>query len=315
MGFDIKYLLMLQDLRNATGGIFDEVFNAISKIAVDIMIFLPYLIFWGFSKDWGYRFLVTDWAAEFINGIIKLTACVYRPWIRCDKIEPAGDSKVAATGYSFPSGHTTKATAMYGTVAVWQYKKRKWLAILCGAAILLTGFSRNFLGVHTPQDVLVGFLATCILVYVVGLVQEKIKDNEKLKDTLTFAGFAVVAIAIVYVLFKPYPLDYVDGELLVDPTKMQKDFFSGCGGVIGLLVGSYIDRHYTHYKIPYEAKNLALLSGVGLGIVFSWKTYLAKPVLVAALGANVGHMLSAFLIVMFGIVIWPMVIMKLKQTK
>ena len=107
MGFDIQYLLWLQELRNATGGIFDEFFNAVSKFAVDIMPYLPFVIFWAVDKKWGYRFITTWGIGELVNGMIKLTVCAYRPWIRSDLIEPAGDSKVAATGYSFPSGHTT----------------------------------------------------------------------------------------------------------------------------------------------------------------------------------------------------------------
>ena len=47
---DIQYLLFLQNLRGATGGVFNEFFNALSKIAVDVMIFLPYLIFWCVDK-------------------------------------------------------------------------------------------------------------------------------------------------------------------------------------------------------------------------------------------------------------------------
>ena len=42
MNIDIQYLLFLQEIRNATGGIFDEIFNMISKIAVDIMPILPF---------------------------------------------------------------------------------------------------------------------------------------------------------------------------------------------------------------------------------------------------------------------------------
>ena len=308
---DIKYLLMLQELRNATGGIFDEFFNAISKVAVDIMVFLPYLIFWGFDKKWGYRFLATDWFAELVNGVIKLTACAYRPWIRSSEIEPAGDSKVAATGYSFPSGHTTKATAMYGTVAIWQYKSRKWLSILCAIMILLTGFSRNFLGVHTPQDVIVGFLATVVLVYVVGKVMDILDTkDDKFKDMLTWVGIGVAVLAIIYIHVKPYPMDYVDGVLLVDPKKMMKDCMGGCGGVIGFCIGTYIDRHYTHYEIPKASPNLALLTGIGLGIIFSWKKYFEAAIMVQIFGANVGFLISAFLIVMFAIVVWPMVIKK-----
>ena len=112
---DIQYLLWLQELRNATGGAFDELFNALSKFAVDIMPFLPFVIFWCVDKKWGYRYITTWGIGEVVNGIVKLTVCAYRPWIRSSAIEPAGDSKVAATGYSFPSGHTMVATVTYGT--------------------------------------------------------------------------------------------------------------------------------------------------------------------------------------------------------
>ena len=50
---DIQYLLFLQNIRIATGGVFDEFFNAISKFAVDLMPFLPFIIFWCVSKKWG----------------------------------------------------------------------------------------------------------------------------------------------------------------------------------------------------------------------------------------------------------------------
>ena len=176
---DIQYLLWLQDIRNATGGIFDEFFNALSKFAVDIMPFLPFVVFWCSDKKWGYRFITSWGIGELVNGIIKLTVCAYRPWIRSDLIEPAGDSKVAATGYSFPSGHTMVATVTYGTVLVWQKDKRKWLSILCGVLIVLTGFSRNFLGVHTPQDVVVGLTESILIIWIVGMVQKKIEGDEK----------------------------------------------------------------------------------------------------------------------------------------
>ena len=35
---------------------------------------------------------------DLLNGVIKLSVCAYRPWIRSNLIEPAGDSKVAAFG-------------------------------------------------------------------------------------------------------------------------------------------------------------------------------------------------------------------------
>lgn len=308
---DIRYLLWLQDLRNASGGLFDEFFNALSKFAVDILPFLPFVIFWGIDKTWGYLFLTNHWVGELINGLIKLTVCAYRPWIRSDLIEPAGDSKVAATGYSFPSGHTRVATTDYATVAVWQQKKRRWLAILCSILILLTGFSRNYLGVHTPQDVIVAFLESLLIIYIVIKIYPKIKDNEKTLDLLTVLGIITVIVSLFYIQWKPYPLDYdTAGNLLVDPKKMMNDCFKACGALLGFLIGSYVDRHYTHYEIPTGARELPLLVCVGTGLAFAWKELFAPATVVAAFGGHWGNFLSRLFLLLFVMCVWPLVIKK-----
>lgn len=307
---DIQYLLILQELRNATGGIFDEFFNSISKFAVDILPFLPFILFWCVDKKWGYRFIATLYIGDILNGIIKLTVCAYRPWIRSSLIEPAGDSKTAATGYSFPSGHTQHATSIYGSCIVWQKDKRRWLAILCGVLILLTGFSRNFLGVHTPQDVIVGFTESVILIFIVGKVQSYIEDNEKLKDRLTFIGAGLVVVVLMYVMLKPYPMDYVDGVLLVDPQKMMNDMFKGCGAFLGFLVGSYIDRHYAHYEIPEASPKLPVLTCIGFAILFAWKEWFGPATIVLAFGGHWGNLIARFLMVLFAMLVWPFVIRK-----
>lgn len=307
---DIQYLLWLQELRNATGGIFDEFFNAMSKFAVDIMPFLPFVVFWCADKKWGYRFISSWGIGELINGIIKLTVCAYRPWIRSDLIEPAGDSKVAATGYSFPSGHTMVATVTYGTVFVWQKNKRRWLAILCTVLLVLTAFSRNFLGVHTPQDVVVGLVESVLIIWIVGIVQKKLEGNEKLTDILTLVGIAAVILTLVYIMLKPYPMDYVDGKLLVDPQAMMNDTFKACGAFLGFLIGSYIDRHYLHYEIPVSAKQLPMLTCIGAGIMFAWKEWFAPATIVAGLGSHWGNLIARMIMVLFAICIWPLVIKK-----
>lgn len=311
MGIDIQYLLWLQDLRIATGGVFDEFFNALSKFAVDIMPFLPFVIFWAADKKWGYRYITTWGLGELVNGIIKLTVCAYRPWIRSELIEPAGDSKTAATGYSFPSGHTTVATVTYGTTLVWQKDKRRWLAILCAVLILLTGFSRNFLGVHTPQDVVVGFCSSVIIILAVGAVQKKLDGNEKMIDLLTLTGVAAVIGTLLYITLKPYPMDYVDGKLLVDPQKMMNDCFKACGAFLGIMMGSYIDRHYLHYEIPVASPGLPVLTCVGAAIMFSWKEFFAPATIVAAFGGHWGNLIARWIMIMFALCVWPAVIKRM----
>ena len=307
---DIQYLLFLQNIRVATGGLFDEFFNAISKVAVDIMPFLPFIIFWCVSRKWGYRFLFTLGLGELVNGLIKLTVCAYRPWIRSELIEPAGDSKTAATGYSFPSGHTMSGTSTYGTTFAWQRKKRRWLAVFCGVMIALTGFSRNFLGVHTPQDVIVGFTEAVLMILLVGAAQQKVAGDERKLDILTVLGVLAVIGSLLYITNKPYPMDYVDGKLLVDPQKMMNDSFKACGAFLGLLLGSYWERHYIHYEIPTGAKNLPILGFVGFLLAFSWKEYFAPATVVAALGGHWGNFVARFLLWLFVVAVWPLCIRK-----
>lgn len=73
-------------------------------------------------------------------------------------------------GHSFPSGHAVKSTVLY--VAMTLFPMRPVLIRAVGVALAgVIGFSRIYLGVHYPTDVLAGFalgaicLAACSAVY------------------------------------------------------------------------------------------------------------------------------------------------------
>ena len=82
-------------------------------------------------------------------------------------------SDYTASFYSFPSGHATVAVGFYGTLALllalllegW----KRWTVAAVGVAlVLLIGFSRLYLGVHYPTDILAGYLSAALWVSTVG---------------------------------------------------------------------------------------------------------------------------------------------------
>lgn len=70
------------------------------------------------------------------------------------------------TDFSFPSGHTTAAFTGATVLFASGYKKGGWLALFWACCI---AFSRMYLYVHYPTDILGGILTGCVIGY--GTVQ------------------------------------------------------------------------------------------------------------------------------------------------
>ena len=96
-----------------------------------------------------------------------------------------------ATGYSFPSGHTQCAASLYGSIA--RSSKKRAVQIGFAAIALLVGFSRMYLGVHTPKDVLVALAAGTAILLILYPIIERTRTDPR-------AMYAVIAIAFVLAL-------------------------------------------------------------------------------------------------------------------
>jgi membrane-associated phospholipid phosphatase len=89
------------------------------------------------------------------------------------------------TYYSFPSGHAMEAVVLYGMLAYLAVLAlRTWrarAAIIVGTSllVLLIGFSRMYLGVHYPSDVVAGFAAGGVWLSICLMAMEFVRRDER----------------------------------------------------------------------------------------------------------------------------------------
>ncbi len=307
---DIQYLLWLQEFRNSMNDAWTPFMEFVSMFATTYLILLPVYWYWNRSKEEGLYALVSYYFCMVFTPIIKLTACVYRPWIRDSRILPAGDSIRTATGYSFPSGHTSTAGPLAGGMAV-NFRKDpgiRWLSVVLVGFVLLTGFSRNYLGVHTPQDVLVAFCITALSLGMTAKLFAYLRQHPEKEDVLLLGGFLFCCAALVYITFKPYPMTLnAEGKLIVDPQKMMNDGYGDLGKAMGFFLARYVEKTWIRFQPLKEKGNSLVICLVGLALMVPLKKTLS-PVMVHWLGSHWGKLAFSMIYVFYYIALVPMIL-------
>ena len=311
---DIDYLLFLQRFRESTNNVLTPFLEGLSLFAVTYLVMIPVFVYWVINKRKGLYTLVSYYLCCGFNAIVKLTVCAYRPWIRDARVHPAGDAITTATGYSFPSGHTVTAGPIYGGLAVVSWSWKKIVSVIMILFLLLTAFSRNYLGVHTPQDVFVGIFESVFWLIIVAKIFEYLDQHPERENLLLLICFIVGWLGIVYITFKPYPMDYVDGKLLVDPQKMMNDGYGDIGLLIAFPVARYIEKRWIGFQAP-GLKGAGLVAGiVGLIPLFLMIKFM-RPLLDGLLGTHWGHFTHSLILVLYCIALWPLVIKTVAKTE
>lgn len=133
----------------------------LSNLASPLVLFVMCLVVIGLvpGRRPGLCVTLNLFLVILLNQLLK--NIVQRP-------RPDGFRLVAASGYSFPSGHSMVSMAFFGLIIwlVWhQAKDRRARIAICSAfalVIILIGISRIYLGVHYASDVLAGFCVSLL---------------------------------------------------------------------------------------------------------------------------------------------------------
>ena len=166
--------------------------------------------------------------------------------------------------------------------------KQLWVKILCIAGVILVPFSRMYLGVHTPQDVLVSMAIALVLIVGFDLL---LRLNDKYPYVIYIVigiMLAMVAAFLIFLYAYPFPEDVFFEENVGNYNSALKNAYTMLGCVLGVLVFRLVDDKVTHYdtRAVWWAQLLKLV--IGLGIVMLVKEG-TKPILDAIFG---GHMAS-----------------------
>ena len=175
------------------------------------LLLLPFAL-WCVDFRMGVRLGVIFLLSVVVNSALKDVFQQPRPYDLNPDVK-LGD----AGGYGLPSGHAQSAAVVWGSIAVWA--RRGWFWLLAIGIIVLVGFSRIYLGVHFPTDVLAGWAVGAGLL---GVYYRVLPHGPRIARQLALGVQLLAAILLPAAL------------ALIDPTN---DTVSAMGVLAGIGVG------------------------------------------------------------------------------
>ena len=221
-------MLFFLNIANPTLDFLANIASAVGEQTFVIAVIL--YIFYNYDKKKGFGLFTSVLFAVLGMGILKAIVRAPRPFQVLESI--GGKRLETATGYSFPSGHTTTGSAFYTALAL-TFKKRS-VSIFCAVMMVLVGLSRLYLGVHWPIDVFAGLLLGVTVSFVVSRYLNALYDDKKKRIRLSMwiGSLSLVAGAITAILLN---LSLIDEVAFTD---LMKVFALGGGGYLGFVLES-----------------------------------------------------------------------------
>ncbi len=122
-----------------------------------IYLLVLFFIFWCVDDKMGVRLSVLTVFSAWVNGFLKVMCKQPRPY----NLDPSV-GRALEPSYGFPSGHAQSVLVFFMSFALWL--KKPVIYVIAVFIILLMSFTRLYLGVHFPTDILGGWIAGGIVI-------------------------------------------------------------------------------------------------------------------------------------------------------
>lgn len=261
---------LIRAVQSISNPALDVVFGAITMLGAEgFFILIVAVLFWTVSKRLAIRVGILAILSSFINSGLKDLFRLPRPSpdeVRVILPETGG-------GYGFPSGHAQEATVFWGYLA--RTVRARQFTVAAIVLVFLIGFSRIYLGLHFPGDVIGGFLAGGIILAAYMWITGRL---ELLGSSLTRGWLLLLAAVAPFALLAFY---------------RSADAFKMVGFLVGLGVGCVLEDQYVRMdeRAPLSLQVLKAIIGLvvvfglraGLKALFAPETWVLSMVRYAAL--------------------------------
>ena len=301
----MDFLRFLEGLRTPLGDAFFSLLTHLGEETPFILVALT--VYWCVNKRQGIYLICVGFLGRVVNQFLKLLFRVPRPWVLDEGFSIVESARSQATGYSFPSGHTQSSVGVFGSLAY--IADRRWWRLVCILLCVLVPFSRMYLGVHTPKDVLVSVVLALAMVFALPPLMERLSRKKHGMHIFFAALTALTVFALVFFRFYPY-----GGEL--DAAMRSSAVNNGAklvGCFAGVWLGWMVEERYVNFTAAAPLHVQALKLGGGFAIVSAIKVLAKAPLIALFNAAAPASAVRYFLIAFFAAGIWPMCFRYMKK--
>lgn len=240
----LNFIIMIQQIGTPW---LDSFFRAITSLGDELFYLLLFsFLLWCVDFYLGIRVGIIFLLSVYVNTGVKEMLQQPRPFDILPEIQ-----KAYASGYGFPSGHAQSSLAVWGSIACW--KRQVWIRNLSILLILLIGFSRIYLGVHFPTDVLGGWFIGGIILCFSYFIFLKIKPDF-IQGNKIFKIIGITLFPVILLQIQSSP-DIISSVAALTGVGYGLLFFSSSIG--GIRPGNWLQRLISF-----------LIGIIGIGILY-----------------------------------------------
>lgn len=260
LDWELDLIIYIRNLLPGLTGIFEHLTSLGGEMF--FLVLLP-LIYWCLDRRTGARLIVLFLISTLTNSVAKLLFALPRPFqIAPDRIGPLFNMPLeeAVEAYEahdngFPSGHTLNTVVFWGYLIgqTRQLKNsltplRPLIYALAALLIVLVPWSRVYLAVHFPHDLLGGYILGVVLLALYAWLAPRAETRLASLPTAVQLA-AVIAIPLAAALSVP-----------------NKDAVTAAATLLGMGIGFVAEQQWIRFESegPIWQRALRMLLGMSI---------------------------------------------------